>query len=466
MRMKTVLFVTYYFPPSGGSKTRRTLKFLKYLGHYGWTPVVLTSAGGRQTSYDPLSLDQVPKHVRVYKALTPAAWLRQFMPRRSSERAEDAHRGAASQGQRRTPFWKRYFGNLLSYFVIPDAFIVWTPAAVYRGIKLLNTGMAEVIYTTGPPFSNFLIAVLLKKITRRPLVIDFRDAWIAEPAQAVRQRPGRLAIESFLERMAIRQADVVLAATEGVTQDFRQRYPTAFSSKFTTLSNGFDRDEFAAIRRRESRPSSDKFRIVHTGHLRSERSPRTFLQALRQLFDQVPDVENHVEVYLVGENRPFNDGHTIDDYLQMYRLQHIVHLTGHVASADAINYQLEADLLLLIIGVVPENQASTYGVASKVFDYMVAEKPILTLAGKGQVSQLIDETGIGETIEPANIDAIQDYLWRAYERYQRGERGIDARASGIDQYDCRELTKQLAALLDQLLGSSSHAPQEVSTNVL
>ena len=205
--MKKVLFVTYFFPPSGGSKTRRTLKFLKYLEDFGWRPVVLTSEGGRQASYDPLSLDQVPEQVSVYKAPAPAAWLRRLAPRRPGAKlAPDADGDTTSCPETRMGAWKRYLRQLPFYLGIPDGFIVWAPAAVYRGVKLLNAGAAEVIYSTGPPFSNFLIAVLLKKITGKPLIVDFRDAWIAEPARAERRRRGQIDIGPYLEHLAVRQA--------------------------------------------------------------------------------------------------------------------------------------------------------------------------------------------------------------------------------------------------------------------
>ncbi|MDE2997081.1 MAG: glycosyl transferase family 1, partial [Bacteroidota bacterium] len=40
--MRRVLFVTYYFPPSGGSGVQRGLKMVKYLSDFGWEPIVLT----------------------------------------------------------------------------------------------------------------------------------------------------------------------------------------------------------------------------------------------------------------------------------------------------------------------------------------------------------------------------------------------------------------------------------------
>ena len=38
---KKILFISFYFPPIGGSGAIRSLKFCKYLPEFGWDPVVL-----------------------------------------------------------------------------------------------------------------------------------------------------------------------------------------------------------------------------------------------------------------------------------------------------------------------------------------------------------------------------------------------------------------------------------------
>ena len=38
----TILFLTYYWPPSGGPGVQRSLKFNKYLPKFGINPIVIT----------------------------------------------------------------------------------------------------------------------------------------------------------------------------------------------------------------------------------------------------------------------------------------------------------------------------------------------------------------------------------------------------------------------------------------
>ncbi|MBI4798997.1 MAG: hypothetical protein HY794_09745 [Desulfarculus sp.] len=62
--MKTVLFISYIFPPAGGAGVQRALKFVKYLGSHGWRSVVLTPDRPSVPVLDPsLARDLPPGQV-------------------------------------------------------------------------------------------------------------------------------------------------------------------------------------------------------------------------------------------------------------------------------------------------------------------------------------------------------------------------------------------------------------------
>lgn len=445
--MNKVLVVTYHFPPSGGSKTRRTLKILKYLPRFRWTPVVLTARSRTGFGFDPSLLKLVPPEAKVHRAFDLSDWLRALLPR--SQKGSSTSGRTRTQKKPRLRTWLaqlclRALSRLKRWTAIPDIFaVLWGPFAVCSGIRALAREDAQVIYSTGPPFSSHIVAALLKIITKKPLLVDFRDGWVSNPLRRMKYPAARQPIERLLERLVIRNADVVLATTEGLTGDFRSRYGRGCEEKFITLPNGFDREEFSLPLDKDTEPR-EKMRIVHTGHLRLERSPKPLLAALRRLFDENPACEQCVEVVLVGESQAFLDGRTLDDYVKEFRLEAAVKVIGHVPQAEAIRYQVSADILLLVIGVVPPEQVSTYGIASKVFDYMLAGKPVLTLADPGPVRDLVERTRIGPAFEPAEIEAIKDYLWRALEEFREGRLQVRSNQAEIDRYDFRDLTRQLS----------------------
>jgi hypothetical protein len=118
-------------------------------------------------------------------------------------------------------------------------------------------------------------------------------------------------------------------------------------------------------------------------------------------------------------------------------------LVAHVPQPEAIRYQISADILLLVIGVVPPEEISTYGIASKVFDYMVADRPVLALADPGPVSELVERTQIGPVFAPSDIEGIKQYLSDSLEAFGRGKLEVNSNKEEIERYDFRNLTGQL-----------------------
>jgi hypothetical protein len=455
--MERVLLISYHFPPSGGAKTRRLVQFLKYLPRSQWRPAVLTTRGGAGFGFDPSLLEEIPEDVRVHRAFDLSALLGRGRLAASAESA--ATRGAESGG---TPLLRQATAEPAAlgktdapglarravlragkWIALPDAYMpLWGLFAGAEGLRVVRREGITLLYATGPPFSNHLVGACLKQITGRPLILDFRDAWTVNPARRMKYAGARRRIESRLEAFVLRRAAVVVGTTEGITEDLRRRYQSESAARFVTVPNGYDRAD-RSIAGETPRAPGDRMRIVHTGHLRLERSPRPLFAALRQLLDEAPELEAQLEVDLVGETHRFLDGRTIRDYLAEFRLQSVVRLVGPVSRPEAICYQAAADLLLLIIGVVPPEEVATYGIASKVFDYMLAGRPVLTLADPGPVRDLVARTRIGPAFSSSDVEGIKRYLSEAVAAFRQGRLGVEPDRAEIERYDVRNLALRL-----------------------
>ena len=66
--MKKVLFISYYWPPSGKASLHWPLKIIKHLPSFGWMPSVLTVDEDIFTQKDETFLHEVPSEVKVFKA--------------------------------------------------------------------------------------------------------------------------------------------------------------------------------------------------------------------------------------------------------------------------------------------------------------------------------------------------------------------------------------------------------------
>src|SRR6185503_4055920 len=118
----------------------------------------------------------------------------------------------------------RLFGRNLTdnlfrkYLCLPDSQIAWF--STIPGRKLARE--CDLIYVSCTPFSSSVSAAIVKRLTGRPLVVDFRDVW---SPYLLRASLPRRAIVSRLERFVLDTCDVLIMNTDGAARLYAAMYP-------------------------------------------------------------------------------------------------------------------------------------------------------------------------------------------------------------------------------------------------
>lgn len=447
LKRKGLLIVAHAFPPSGGASVRRILKVVKHLANWDWDITVLAPKRGEYFAYpyDPALLSQIPGRVRIVESFTPE---RLFMIR--SVAAGAGGKGANSPTAKMlfTDHYRKIYKSLGGLIAIPESSITWLPFAAWQGKQIIRKHNIDVIFATAPPFSALLVGTTLKKLTGIPLVVEFRDAWTAEPARNRDLDEKRRWVEKMQEAWVIRTADRIVSVTEGVTSDFIRRYSDVKAAdSFITIPNGFDRDDLTELQtdgvKNDRNDRDERFKIVHTGTLGGVRTPRLFLHAIHRLIIDQPSLRSRLKVIFVGHCKHFSDGSTIEEYVQNLNLQDVVEITGFVSRDESLRYQNEADLLLLLIGLVPASEAQRYGLSAKVFDYTLAAKPVLAIAEDGPTAEFVRVSGIGEVVSHYDEAGMISAIERALE----GNLHHLPCQAAIDEYDYTALMRNLESVL-------------------
>ncbi len=68
--MKNLLFITYHFPPTGGSGVQRGLKFAKYLPQFGFRPIVLCADYRCLNTQGLYFAKRITPSVKIYRTFT------------------------------------------------------------------------------------------------------------------------------------------------------------------------------------------------------------------------------------------------------------------------------------------------------------------------------------------------------------------------------------------------------------
>jgi len=424
--MKKILFITYYFPPFGLGGVQRTLKFVKYLPSFGWQPIVLTVKPGSYFAFDPSLLKDVPAPVEVVRTgsldpLRALSWLRDS--RKEVEPAEPL---------------RRTLSRLSQMVFQPDNKVGWLPFALSKARDILRQESVEIIYATAPPFTCHLIGALLSRLYRKPLVVDFRDAW-TEFQFVQYPTPIHRIFNHFLENKVIDRAIRVISTNEALSENLRRAHPGAAVSKFTVISHGFDPDDF---KKRGIPKSGDKFTITYSGSFYATVTPKHFLAAVRKLLDKEPKLAKEIKLVFLGMFGKQNKR-----IVTKLRLWEVVDIRGYVSHSESIVGLLDSDLLWLTLG---ESKGAGAVTPSKLFEYIATGKPILACVPEGAAAQIVRSTGNGTVVPPDDVRAIEKAILSYYTRYREGKLGrTDPKV--IQKYDRQRLTGELARLFNEVL---------------
>lgn len=418
-----VLVVAYYFPPMGLSGVQRTLKFVKYLPQFGWHPTVLTvEPTGYFARDESLMADLVSKNIRVVR--TAAAGPSRAFARRDVVRLP--------------PEWKRkLFSRLSDVVFIPDNKVGWKNKALAAALNIHREHPIDLIFSTAPPFTDFLIGSALKQHINRPLVFDYRDPWVDYPFKFY-PTPLHKWRNIVLERRALRASSHVVTTNRRVKERIMARNRFLTYHDIDIISQGFDPEDFEKVERYPQMPRDNSImQITYAGVFWEDRKPDAFLQALANVFRNRPDLRGRLEAVFIGNFREENRKLVV-----RLGLQNSVRILGYLSHLECIRHLIASDLLWLTVG-------DDLGSPGKAYEYIGARKPILACAPEGFLRNTILEAG-GTVVSPTDVPGIQAAIEKYAEQWRQGSlKG--PREDIVDRFNRMHLTGSLVKLFESLL---------------
>ena len=432
---RTAFFIAYHYPPIRSTGVERTAKFLRYLPEFGYRASLLTtSAFG-----DAAAASDLPE-VRLLRAWEPLKLYRRLF------NSQVRSRRTASFVRTEPGIFRAPLTALRRFALVPDGQLTWLPAALLRALRFLRRHPADILYSTYPPASAHLLALLLKQITGLPWVADFRDAWTYDPLDPVlEEMPYRLALEKRLEEAVVNAADTVIAATQVSAAYLREAYPQA-APGVQVITNGFEPEEFPGVGSSPEPVQQEPLCIVHTGsfsHSHPRRTPQPLFTALESLLDEDPAWAGRMRLLLVGHLSP--QERTAGARLEQAGM---VEMAGSRKREEALEFQRQAHILLL---VDHPRQWPASNVPAKFYEYLAMQRPILALSGPGMTERLMRQLQAGYHAPIGDPQAIRTTLVEVYEKFCQGllHGGVDAKI--LRPFHRRALAEKLAHCFDDLL---------------
>lgn len=409
----------------GGSGVQRTLKFVKYLREFGWNPIVLCPEPGVYHAFDSSleeELEMLDIELYRIKASTPFHWL---APKGSSTKVTVSNNKAQ---------FIRKLSRLIFY---PDNKRGWIKPAISKAKEIINTKKVEIVFSTAPPFSNHLIGAELKKETKIPLVLDYRDSWLNN--HFMTDLFGwQKKIMHTQEEFALSKADYVLGLDEFMLETIVRNHPD-LKLNTKVITHGFDEEDFNKESEVSFRYKEGKLNILYSGLFYESNQPDIFLKALKTLFEREKELKNSIHLHFQGglDKR-------IKGLIQSFDFESIVTNYGYVSHNEAVSNLKRADVLWMISNFSKELKQIKSG---KLFEYIGSGKPILGLVHSGEASKLLDSYNVGFSAPPDNLNEIVNSLKKIITDWK--ERGFEKPDQEfVKNFNRRKLTEKLASVFN------------------
>lgn len=289
----------------------------------------------------------------------------------------------------------------------------------------------------------------------RSSLLDYRDEWtIADRYwENKSQHPITRRLQQWLQKLAIRQADTVIATTKRSARTLAQVARDAGRPiPMHCLYNGFDPADLPELRPRVVERDGGRFRLSHVGTLWNLTTVRSLIEAVERLADRSPNLAARLEIEMVGRC-------TAAENSLLERFQKLpcrLLRQDYVDHRSAVDLMREADQLCLLLSDVPGAERVVPG---KTFEYLATGREILAITPQGELRDVLHGFAGVCVFSPQDVAGISEHLARqlstpvAQTSYSRD----------LTRFDRRQQADRLADVLNQVAtAGSAHAAAPAS----
>lgn len=428
--MRKVLIVSPRFPPINAPDMHRVRLSISYLEEMGWqSEVWQVNPAMVNREHDAMLLQTVPHDVPVLSvdALNPA-WTRII--------------GVGSVALRSFPFYMRALHQRLS------------------------KGDIDLIYFSTTAFPVLVLGRYLKRVFGVPYIFDIQDPWHLEYYldKPPSERPPKFwpvyYLHRFLEMVAMRRVDRIIAVSQGYCEALCQRYEWITPEMCHVIPFGAARGDFevmeaSGVRQSLFDPAGEAINIVYAGRGGHDMTTaaRAIFGALARGRSEGSEIFQRVRMFFVGTSyAPAGEGdktfEPIADHFGVADV--VVEHTARIPYFESLRLLRDADML-----IVPGSIDSAY-TASKLYPYILAERPILSVFHQdSSVVDILRKTRAGTAVTFNDNMRDEQLCLHVYQQWktmlQRLPEAPQTDWDAFAPYTAKEMTRRQVEVFDAVV---------------
>lgn len=387
------LFIHYHYPPIKNSGV--------YRNYYLSTAITDKTTASYLITTDNRKIlpnESLPLHTRItiFEAIT-------FDYRKVTSLFKDKKNqsGAHFSEKTKASFLASWMIKIQRSFpfniFLAEGSVIYIIHAYFIAKRLIRTNDINVIYSSFMPYSDHIVAWMLKrKFPTLIWVADFRDLHV-EPIYNNVIWPN---FQKKMEKFILKNADIVTTVSDGISQKMK-----ALHQNVHTITKG--------VRLRESKASFDKFTIHYSGSLFQQfRDPRPLFNVLATLIKEQKIDKERICFLYAGK-----DASLMQQWAETCGINDVFENKGMLSRNEAIEMQDRSHINLLLTSASDEHAGLLTG---KLFEYIEAGKEILCLI-KGsrdkEIETMFADFKLGAVLY--DEENIREYILLKYNEYKR-----------------------------------------------
>jgi len=432
--LKRVLIISPHFPPVNAADMHRVRQCLPYLERFGWEAEVVAVDPAFIESYstDDLLLRTIPSGIKVH-----------FVKAWDVSKTRKFGLGSLSM---RSFFQYRKKGN-----------------------ELLAQGNFDLIFFSTTAFHVMALGPYWKKKFNIPFVLDIQDPWrndfyLSKPKS---ERPPKFfvaySIDKYLESKTVPFADAIISVSHGYCKSFKQWYHHFDISKcsvipFGAVSADFDILESEVPDAGIIEFKKDKINIVYIGRGGHDMqfSLRLLFKTISQGLQNNREFFENIHCWFIGTSYAAEGrgGKTVEPIALEEGLgNYVTEITDRIPYFTTLFLLKKADLLF-----VPGSSDTSY-TASKIFPYILAQKPLLScFHKKSSVIGILSQAKTGEVVTFGDeLQITPTLLHEMSEKLQylilHKEDQFSFDKDGLKPYTAEIMTEKIVAVFNNALSA-------------
>ena len=423
-KIKSILLLSYHFPPSPAVGGIRIAAFAKYLSHQGYKVYVLTLNNSKAAYTDSTYLERLdgiqiftakkfPTLIEILikiKQLLAKLFIKRHAIQSGVTFVEDHTAQQYDETETLMAKIKRF---LFSLFVsLPDLEKGWVIPSAVLATRLIKANRIDAFLSSSPPHSVQIAGLILKKMTGAVWIADMRDPWMTPFSKGL-YHTSKISnfFEKLLERKIFLEADLILTTTKNYLNVLTSEYSELAPTKFCHISNGYDPDLFS---KHQGYNRHEKFTLIYTGTIYLGRSPVPIMKAVSDLLQYGELCRSEVQILLYG-SCDFIDGVEIGSVATDLDLGDVLTAFPPIAYQEALAQIRMSHVAILLASNQPLQ------VPAKLFDYIGAGTKVLAISEEGATSEILDRSSTGSAFSPDDINGIKNFIQNEYRLYKQNK---------------------------------------------